>query len=89
MTLEQAIRHIEEQIEQKRADDAARSPLEPFWKASFWSSPLWSFIPIPMGPPKTNIDDPFFTPAYLTVFSRQQDYEMQLSEKSALKIFER
>ena len=88
-TVELAIRHIQKQIDQQRADDAARSPLEPFWKASFWDSPLWKLIPIPMGPPKTNVDDPFFTPAYMTVISRQQDYEMMRFEKSAQKIFER
>ena len=88
-TVELAIRHIQKQIDQQRADDAGRSPLEPFWKASFWDSPLWKFIPIPMGPPKTNVDDPFFTPAYMTVISKQQDYEMKRFEKSAQKIFER
>jgi hypothetical protein len=87
-TVELAMRRVSEQIEQKHADDAVRSPLEPFWQASFWNSPLWKFIPIPMGPPKTNVDDPFFTPAYLTVPGRQQDYELKLSEKSALKLFE-
>jgi hypothetical protein len=88
-TVELAIRHIQKQIDQQHADDAARSPLEPFWKASFWDSPLWMFVPRPMGPPKTNVDDPFFTPAYMTVISRQQDYEMKSFEKSAQKIFER
>jgi hypothetical protein len=89
ITVELAIRHIQKQIDQQRADDAARAPLEPFWKASFWDSPLWKFIPIPLGPPKTNVDDPFFTPAYMTVISKQQDYEMERFERSALKIFER
>jgi hypothetical protein len=87
-TMELAIRHIQKQIDQQRANDAARSPLEPFWTASFWDSPLWKLIPIPMGPPKTNVDDPFFTPAYMTVLSKQQDYEMKRFEKSAQKIFE-
>lgn len=88
-TVELAIRHIQKQIDQQHAEDAARSPLEPFWKASFWDSPLWKLIPIPMGPPKTNVDDPFFTPAYMTVISKQQDYEMKRFEKEAQKIFER
>lgn len=88
ITLELATRYITEQIERKRADDAVRSPLDSFWKASFWDSPLWTFVPIPMGPQK-GVDDPFFTPAYMTVYGRQQDYQMQLSEKAALKIFER
>jgi hypothetical protein len=86
--VELAIQHVQKQIDQQRADDAARSPLEPFWKASFWDSPLWKLIPIPMGLPKTNVDDPFFTPAYMTVISKQQDYEMKRFEKEAQKIFE-
>jgi len=89
LTRELALRHIAEQIEQKRAEDAARSPLEPFWKASFWNSPLWIFIPLPLGQPRPNDDDPFFTPAYLTVYSRQDDYELKRTEKAARAIFER
>ena len=88
LTRELALQHIAEQIEQKRVDDAARSPLEPFWKASFWRSPLWSFIPLPLGRPRPSDDDPFFTPAYLTVYSRQDDYELERSEKAARALFE-
>jgi hypothetical protein len=47
------------------------------------------FIPIAMGPPKTNQDDPFFTPASMTVISKQQDSEMKRFEKEAQKIFDR
>ena len=89
LTRELALRHIAEQIEQKRAEDAARSPLEPFWKASFWQSPLWIFIPLPLAQPRSTADDPFHTPAYLTVYSKQDDYELKRSEKAALTIFER
>jgi hypothetical protein len=88
LTRELALRHIAEQIEKKRAEDAARSPLEPFWKAAFWNSPLWIFIPIPLGQPRPNDDDPFFTPAYLTVYSRQDDVELRRFEKEAQAIFE-
>jgi hypothetical protein len=88
LTRELALRHIAEQIEKKRTDDAARSPLEPFWKASFWNSPLWIFIPLPLGEPRPNDDNPFFTPAYLTVYSRQDDAELARFEKEARAIFE-
>jgi hypothetical protein len=88
LTRELALRHIAEQIEKKRAEDAARSPLEPFWNASFWNSPLWIFIPLPLGQPRPTDDDPFFTPAYLTVYSRQDDHQLKRSEKAAQAIFE-
>jgi hypothetical protein len=88
LTRELALRHIAEQIEQKRAEDAARSPLEPFWKAPFWNSPLWIFIPLPLAQPRPNAEDPFFIPAYLTVYSRQDDVELKRVEKEARAIFE-
>jgi hypothetical protein len=88
-TRELALRHIAEQIERKRAEEAARSPLEPFWKASFWQSPLWAFIPLPTRHLRITDDDPFFTPAYMTVTSRQDDYEMKRAEKAGLSLFER
>jgi hypothetical protein len=88
LTRDLALRHIAEQIEKKRAEDAARSPLEPFWKASFWNSPLWIFIPLPLGEPRPNDDNPFFTPAYLTVYSRQDDAALARFEKEARAIFD-
>jgi hypothetical protein len=88
-TRELALRHIAEQIERKRAEETARSPLEPFWKASFWQSPLWAFIPLPTRHPRITDDDPFFTPAYMTVTSRQDDYKMKRAEKAGQAIFER
>jgi hypothetical protein len=88
LTRELALRHIAEQIEKHRAEEAARSPLEPFWKASFWNSPLWIFIPLPLAQPRPNADDAFLTPAYLTVYSRQDDYQLKRTEKAAQAIFE-
>jgi hypothetical protein len=78
-TFERAVRHIGDQIEQRRAADAARSPLEPFWKASFWR-----YVPFAPGGVQRATDDPFLTPAYLAVPGRQIDYEMTVSEKRAL-----
>jgi len=99
------IRRIQAQIDQNHADDAARSPLGPFWEASFWNSPLFILFPRPVGLLKNNVDgsfyspaymtscsrqdDPFFTAAYMTLFRRQEDYEMKRFEKSALQLFER
>lgn len=65
-TVELAIRHIQKQIDQLHADDAARSPLDPFWEASFWDSPLFILFPRPVRLLKNNVDDPFYSPAYMT-----------------------
>ena len=95
--LELALRSIGEQIDQKHAADAARSPLE-----SFWKDPLWKYLPAdpagtlnsPVGALPDNLarnpqhlDDPFYTPAYLTLHGQQLDYELALSEKRRLWFF--
>lgn len=96
-TLELALRSIGEQIDQKRAADAARSPLE-----SSWKNPLWKYLPSdpggtlnsPVGALPDNLarnplhlDDPFCTPAYLTLGGQRLDYELALSEKRRLWFF--
>jgi hypothetical protein len=92
-TLERALRALTQQMEQKRAEDAARSPLAPLWE-----HPLWKYLPAdpggtlnsPVGALPDNLarnplhlDDPFRTPAYLTFRGRQLDYDLARSEKSA------
>ncbi len=86
---ELAVRSIEALIDQKPAADAAQAPLDRLWKNSFLK-----FIPIAecghpeaMMSPTVTGDDPFFTPAYLTVIGRQLDYQMALSEKRTLILF--
>lgn len=88
-TIELAIRSVEELMDQKRATDAAEAPLDRLWKNSFLK-----FIPIPEGghpeammSPVVKDDNPFFTPAYLTVLGRQIDHQMAVSEKQALTLF--
>jgi hypothetical protein len=96
-TVELAVRSIGQQIDQKRAADAARSPLEPFWK-----NPLWKYLPAdpsgtlnsPVGGLPDNLarnpqhlDDQFYAPAYLTLHGQQLDYELALSEKRRLWFF--
>jgi hypothetical protein len=98
-TLELALRALAQQIEQKRAEDAAQSPLE-----SLWKSPLWKFLPSDPGgtlnSPVGNLpdrlartplhlDDPFWTPAYLTRAGQRLDQELALSEKRGLWFFDR
>ena len=98
-TLELALRALAQQIEQKRAEDAARSPLE-----SLWENPLWKYLPSdpggtmnsPVGPLPDRLartplhwDDPYWTPAYLTLTGQRLDQELALSEKRRLWFFGR
>jgi hypothetical protein len=89
-TLELAIRFIGDQIDQKRnAEAAEEAMIDRLWKASFLR-----FIPIKpgahpgtMNSPVGTDDDPFFTPAYLGVVSRQLDREVAASDKRAKFLF--
>ena len=96
-TLELALRALAQQIDQKRAADAAQSPLQPLWK-----DPLWKCLPSdpggtlnsPVGGLPDNLarnplhlDDPFCTPAYLTLHGQRLDNELVLSEKRRLWFF--
>ena len=87
-TLELANRFIGDQIDKKRNEEA-EAMIDRLWKASFLR-----FIPIkPGGHPGTmnspieKDDDPFFTPAYLTVIARQLDREVAASDKRAKFLF--
>ena len=84
---ERAVRALGEQIEQKQAADRSRSSLQPLWSASFWRY-LPGGMSDTMNSPVAATDDPFFTPAYLRISGRQLDYQLSLSEKSALKLFQ-
>jgi len=89
-TLELATRFIGDQIDKKRnAEAAEEAMIDRLWKASFLR-----FIPIKpgahpgtMNSPVEKDDNPFFTPAYLTVVSRQLDREVAASDKSARFLF--
>jgi hypothetical protein len=94
-TLQLAIRSLGKEIDQKRAADALRTPLEPLWQASFWR-----YIPIggtsAIGPtgvvPSEYVvkqGDPFFVPGYLRFEMLQLDRELVVSEKRSLLLFER
>lgn len=66
LTLELAMKSVGDQIDARREAEKNASPLDPFWKARFWK-----FIPIAATGLQRGVDDPFFTPAYLTVPGRQ------------------
>jgi hypothetical protein len=98
-TLELALRALAQQIDQKRPEDAARSPLEPFWKDPFWkslpsdpggtlNSPVGG-LPDNLARTPLHLDDPFWTPSYLTHASQRLDQELALSEKRKLWFFGR
>src|SRR3954468_12980997 len=87
-TLEKATRAIEKQIEEKRAVEANRSPLQPFWEATFWKSPLMKLIPIPLGP-QPLAEDLLILPDYLSVSRMQSDYQLRLSDERGRELFRR
>jgi hypothetical protein len=78
--IEGATRTVGEQIDAKRAADAARSQVSPIWNLS-----VWRYLPAdPIHTLNSRVasdDDPFFTPEYLKVSARQLDYELRLSER--------
>jgi hypothetical protein len=88
-TLELATRFLGDQIDQKRNAEGTEAMIDRLWKASFLR-----FIPIKQGGHPANMnspieedDDPFFTPAYLTVTVRQLDREVAASDKRARFLF--
>jgi hypothetical protein len=96
-TLELALRSIGQQIDQKHTTDAARSPLESFWKGPFWkylpadpsgtlNSPVGA-LPDNLARNPQYLEDPFCTPAYFTLHGQQLDYELAVSDKRRLWFF--
>jgi hypothetical protein len=79
--IEGATRTVGQQIDAKRAADAARSQLSPIWNLS-----MWRYLPTdPIHTLNSRVvsdDDPFFTPEYLKVSARQLDYELRLAERA-------
>ena len=85
-TVDRALRAIERQIEEKRAAEEARSPLDPLRNASFWKSPLMKLIPVGGGPERYP-EDPYVMANYLTVARRQSDYQLKLSDERTRLFF--
>jgi hypothetical protein len=89
-TLELALRAIEQQMDRKYAEDAARSSFELFWK-----NPLWKLLPTdpggtlnsPVGSIPARLDDPFCTPPYLRFNGQRLERELVLSEKQTRGFF--
>jgi len=80
-----AIRSVGEQIDGKRAADAARVQSSPIWDLK-----IWRYLPADPGhtlnSPVASDDDPFFTPEYLKVSGRQLDYQLKKSEQAGQEL---
>jgi hypothetical protein len=80
--VERAIQSVGEQIDAKRAADAARSQIAPVWDLR-----IWRYLPADaahtLNSPVASDDDLFFTPDYLKVSARQLDYQLKLSERAS------
>jgi hypothetical protein len=83
---ERALRYLENQIQEKRAAEAAEGQLPAFWRASFWK-----YLPKSTGgtmnSPVTGDDDPFMTPSYLMLSARLLEREAEASDKAAKLFF--
>jgi len=79
---ERAIKAVGEQIDAKRAADAARSRVSPIFDLA-----IWRYLPADLGRTLNSRvasnDDPCFTPDYLKLSARQLDYELKLSERAS------
>jgi hypothetical protein len=98
-TLELALRSLRQQMDEKQAANAPKSPLEPLWK-----SPLWKYLPSDPGgtlnspveslPDRLartplHLTDPFCTPIYLTLAGQILDREAGRSDRQTLWLFGR
>jgi len=81
-SVDRAIKAVGEQIDAKRADDAAR-----FQSSPIWDLKIWRYLPADpdhtLNSPVASDDDPFFTPEYLKVSVRQLDYQLKKSEEAS------
>ena len=84
-SIDRAIKSIGEQIDAKRAADAARLQSSPIWDLK-----IWRYLPADPGhtlnSPVASDDDPFFTPEYLKVSGRQLDYQLKKSEQAGQEL---
>lgn len=84
--VERAIKSVGEQIDAKHAAEAARSQASPVLDLRIWRY-------LPADPAHTlnarvaSDDDPFFTPAYLSVTARQLDSQLKKSERANQDLF--
>jgi hypothetical protein len=84
-SIDRAIRSVGEQLDAKRAADAARLQSSPIWDLK-----IWRYLPVDPGhtlnSPVASDDDAFFTPEYLKVPGRQLDYQLKKSERAGQEL---
>jgi hypothetical protein len=96
-TLDLTLRSVRQQLDEKQAAEAAKSPLEPLWKDPMWkylpgdpgrtlNSPV-SGLPDNLARNPLYLDDPYCRPAYLSLEVQHLDHELVLSEKQRLWLF--
>ena len=80
--VERVIQSVGEEIDVKRAADAARSQIAPLWDLR-----VWRYLPADpahtLNSPVASDDYLFLTPHYLRVYARQLDYQLKLSERAS------
>lgn len=82
---QRGIKSVGEQIDAKRAADAARLQLSTIWDLAIWRY-------LPADPDHTlnsrvaSQDDAFFTPEYLSVSARQFDRQLKSSERASQEL---
>src|SRR5437764_12750043 len=80
--IEHPIQSVGEQIDVKRAADAARSQIAPLWDLR-----VWRYLPADPAhthnSPVASDDGLFFTPEYLKVGARQLDFQLKVSERAS------
>jgi len=80
--VERVSQSVGEQIDVKRAADAARSQIAPLWDLR-----VWRYLPADpahtLNSPVASDDDLSLTPDYLKVSARQLEYQLKLSERAS------
>lgn len=83
--VERGVKSVGEQIDAKRAADAARSRVSPIFDLR-----IWRYLPADpaqtLNSPVASDDDPFFTPGYLSVSARQLDSQVKKSERASQEL---
>jgi hypothetical protein len=84
--VQRARKALGEQIDAKRAADAARTQFAPLWDLAFWR-----YLPADpahtLNSPVASDDDAFSTPEYLKISTRQLDQELEQRERASHDLF--
>lgn len=80
--VERAINSVDEQIDAKRAAEAARIRISPIWELA-----IWRYLPSDpantLNSPVASDDNAFLTPEYLKIAARQLDLHVKKSDQAS------